>query len=486
MRLTSLILSALAGSSLILSCNASALDPSFNGSGVAQDYLDRGTSKADLFTDMAIAPGTGSIYSVGRVEFVAAGGPTFGVLFKRLANGSKDPLFSNGSSGASRVTFGAERQGGSSGLTAVAFDASNTGAVLAAGFNDLNNGKRCGVVYKVLDNAVMKGALDGGFGSFGVFTYCATNASAIEFSDLKVLADGRSLVTGNGVLTSGEKYGFALRLTAAGQLDTSFNAAGIAGSPGSIVFDIRPGKDDSALRIAVGTQAYYFAGNSVYSKQVDPLFGNDVDLWVARVTPAGAFDSSFNGNGRRVEAIDVPGSDKTDLLADLALDASGRVLLLGNVNPAHLIYNSNADIDPSRYLKSMGVVIRLTTSGARDISLYPNGMRTLSGGGSSLGCGSGDFCSYNEPAAVAATATGVRVVGRFVPQGNYGVAPLSQMTIESFSTDGMTGSGQMFSQWTRSEGASVSIQPDGKTVVGGLLRTTSLVSDVDFMLMRFQ
>jgi hypothetical protein len=32
----------------------------------------------------------------------------------------------------------------------------------------------------------------------------------------------------------------------------------------------------------------------------------------------------------------------------------------------------------------------------------------------------------------------------------------------------------------------VSIQPDGKTVVGGLLRTTSLVSDVDFMLMRFQ
>lgn len=486
MRIVSFFAAVLAGSCVSLSCQGGNLDPGFNGGGVVQDYLDLGTSKADLYADMAMAPTTGALYSVGRVEHAGAAGATFGVLFKRMANGSKDPLFSNGSSGASRVYFGAERQGGSSALTAVAFDASNTGAVLAAGFNDLNSGKRCGVVYKVLDNAVVKGALDGGFGSFGVFTYCATNASAIEFSDLKVLADGRSLVTGNGVLASGERYGFALRLTAAGQLDASFNAAGIAGSPGSIVFDIRPGKDDSALRIAVGAQGYYFAGNSVYSKHIDPLFGNDVDIWVARVTSAGAFDPSFNGNGRRVEAIDVPSSDKTDLLADLALDSSGRALLLGNINPAHLIYNSNADIDPSRYFKSKGVLIRLTTSGARDISLYPNGMRTLSGGGSSLGCGIGDFCSYNEPAAVVATATGVRVVGRYVPQGSWGVAPLSQMTIESFSTDGMTGSGQMFSEWTRSEAASLLIQPDGKTVVGGLLRTTSLISDVDFMLMRFQ
>lgn len=485
MRVTSLAAFLLAGHCVSPAAAAFTLDTTFNGSGQAQDYLDLGSSKADLFADVAIAPATGSLYSVGRVEHVAAGGATFGVLFKRLGNGIKDNAFTNGSSGASRITFGAERSGGSSGLSAVSFDASNTGAVLVAGFNDLNSGKRCGVVYKVLDNAVMKGALDGGFGASGRFTYCASNASTIEFSDIKVLADGRALVTGNGALASGEKYGFALRLTTTGQLDTTFNAGGISGGPGTRIFDIRPGKDDYALRIAVGSQGYYIGGNTVFTRNLDPMFDDDIDFWVARITPAGVLDSSFNGNGKRIEAIDLSGSDKTDLLADLALDANGRVLLLGNINPAHVIYNSSGYPDPNRYNRSEGVVIRLTTGGSRDSTFGFGGLKTVST--SMGGCGSSDYCNYDEPATLITTPTHeILVAGRYVPAGDIGTAPLSKLSLVWISSDGLTAVGEQFSQWTRSEGVSMLRQADGKLVIGGLVRSVSTVSDVDFAVTRFQ
>jgi uncharacterized delta-60 repeat protein len=460
------------------------LDTSFDNDGIAQDYLDLGTSKTDLIADVAIAPTTGSIYSVGKSEFVSSGGATFGVLFKRQANGAKDSSFSNGVNNISRVYFPIERNGGSSGLTGVDFDNSNTGAVAVVGFNDLNNGQRCGVAYKVLDNAMVKGALDGGFGVSGRFSLCSGIGAVLTFSDVKVLSDGRLLITGNSSFASGEKNGFLLRLTANGQFDTTFNAGGISGYPGQISFDIRPGKDDSALRIAITPLGYYVAGNTVYTKSVDPvLFGDDVDVWVARVNTNGTLDSTFNGNGKRIEYVDLINSDKTDLLADLAVDSAGRVLLLGNINPAHVIYDASANVDPARSFRSFVAVVRLTSSGQRDTG-FASGGRLLTTLGDHT-CGSGqDFCSYDEPAAFTTTISNdIWIAGRFVPGYPSATVP-RKLALGRVSNVGVLNLSQRILHGQNVEGVSLLRQADGKLVVGAQLRTTSAVTDVDFALIR--
>lgn len=483
MRIRYFVLPILLVLPLSLAAAPSDLDTSFDADGVAQDYLDLGSSKADFIADTALAPSTGSLYSVGRSEYISAGGATFGVLFKRLANGSKDSGFSNGSSGASRVYFPIERSGGSSALTAVDFDSSNTGAVAVVGFNDLNNGLRCGVAHKVLDNAVVKGALDGGFGISGRFSLCSGSGAVTTFSDVKVLSDGRLLIAGNTSFASGEKNGFLLRLTANGQLDTTFNTGGISGYPGQMSFDIRPGKDDSALRIAVSPLGYYVAGNSVYAKNPDPIFGDDVDLWVARVNPNGTLDTGFNGNGKRLEYVDLANSDKTDLLADLAVDGAGRVILLGNVNPAHIALDASGYPDPSRTSKSKVAVIRLASNGARDTSFASGGLLlTLLGDHT---CSSGfEYCSYDEPTALATTPVNeIWITGRFVP-GDASSDQTRRLQLARLSHSGAVASTKRIAHGYSVEGVALLRQADGKLLVGASLRTVTTVSDVDFAMIR--
>lgn len=477
MRVATLAALLLSGVCLSSAVDANTLDATFNSVGWGQDYLDLGTSKADFLADMAMSP-QGAFYSAGSAEVAGAGGATRGVLFKRLSSGTKDFAFGNGSDVA-RIVFGAERSGGSSALAAVDFDASNTGAVLVAGYNDLANGKRCGVVYKVLDNTVIKGAFDGAFGTAGRFSYCAADNTAIEFTDLKLLPDGRALVSGNGALASGEKYGFLLRLTGAGQLDASFNGGSAR------VFNIRMDKDDYALRIAVSSHGYYVGGNSVYSRQpANSYFDDDVDLWVARVSTSGVYDNTFNGNGRRIEAIDLAGSDKNDLLADLAIDGSNRVVLLGNINPEHLIYNANGDVDPTRQGRSQSLVIRLTPAGARDLTLAGSGQRAVNG--TLSGCTGNHFCDYDEPASLLLSPGSILVAGRLVRGAYLGAPTASALSLNSIDDTGTTGAGQALNNWLRSGGVKALRQSDGKLVVAGLVRTVSTVSDVDFFLARFQ
>lgn len=483
MRIPVLVLSMMLAAPLPSLAAPTDLDTSFDSDGIAQDYLDLGSSKADVIADTAIASTTGSLYSVGHSEFVSAGGATFGVLFKRLANGAKDTGFSNGSSGASRVYFPIERSGGSSALTGVDFDASNSGAIAVVGFNDLNNGQRCGVAYKVLDNAVMKGALDGGFGVSGRFSLCSGSGAATTFSDVKILSDGRLLIAGNSSFASGEKNGFVLRLTAAGQLDTTFNAGGISGYPGQMSFDIRPGKDDSALRIAVSPLGYYIAGNSVFAKNTNTIFGDDVDFWVARVNINGTLDTSFNGTGKRIEYVDLANSDRTDMLADLAVDASGRVLLLGNINPAHVLFDAWGNADPNRRYRSNIAVIRLTSAGQRDAT-FASGGRLLTMLDSYACTGGIDYCSYDEPYALTTTPTGeLWVAGRYVP-GDASADQTRKLLMARISSAGTVGFVQRILHGYNVEGVSILRQADGKLVVSARLRTVTMASDTDFAMIR--
>jgi uncharacterized delta-60 repeat protein len=482
MRLASAAALLLAAHCVSPLASAATVDTSFDFTGQARDYLDLGTSKADIIADVAIAPSTGSLYTVGRVEHVEAGGPTFGIMFKRLSGGGKDTAFFNGTTSASRVKIAAERVGGSSALNAVAFDASYRGAVMLAGFNDLSNGKRCGVVYKVLDSLAVKGEFDSGFGTGGRFSYCSNHSADTVFNDIKVLPDGRALVIGTSSTPGGEKYPFLLRLTTWGTLDYAFSGGG---SPGVVAFDVRAGKDDTGLRIAVGAQGYYVAGNSTYQEMWDPLFGDDVDLWVARFTTQGVLDTSFNGNGKRVEAIDLFGSDRTDLLADIAVDASGRLVMLGNINPAQILLVpwSAGTVDWQRGTHSGAMVIRLTASGARDTTFASTGMTWLN---ASRTYDCSDFCDYDEPLALLTLPDNrILVSGRHILVGAWSLTPPTNMTLHVVGSNGETTPAQRFTQWPRSEGGAMVRQADGKFLVAGQVRTSFNLADLDFALTRF-
>lgn len=461
--------------------DAITLDTSFNGGGAAADYLDLGTSYADFFADAVVSPTTGAFYSVGRSEVVSAGGQTHAILFKRLANGTRDNSFGTGSPVKSRIVMIGEGAGRSASFDAVAV---GVGAVYTAGYQEQHSGKRCGVVFKNFDNSSFKGPADAAFGVLSRFSHCAADTTAITFSDLVVLPDNRVLVTGNGVQPGGERQGFLLRLTASGQLDTTFNPSGINGSPGKIMFNIRPGKDDTALRIAVTSQGYYVAGNTTASVSwFYPMFNHNIDAWVARVTPAGALDTTFNATGTQIISFDSYPSDGADLLADMTVDASGRPLVLVNSDPAQLLYDDTANWDPSRAFMSRARVVRLATNGTRDTSYGGSGVQLT--WTDSVSCV--EYCDYDEPGSLLATPGGdVIVAGRRVPAAWWGEpVTTSQLTLHRINNSGVVVLAELFAGWVQSEGWKVLPQSDGRIVVGGLVRTSTLSSDADFLLARF-
>ena len=107
------------------------------------------------------------------------------------------------------------------------FDASNT-AQCRGGFNDLAIGKRCA------SSTSARQCGGQGRARWRIRQRSASPTAHDRRRDrvqrYQVLADAR-VWSPAWCLWSGEKYGFALRLTPAGQLDPTFNAAGISGAP---------------------------------------------------------------------------------------------------------------------------------------------------------------------------------------------------------------------------------------------------------------
>lgn len=127
------------------------------------------------------------------------------------------------------------------------------------------------------------GTLDYGFGSGGVArvsftsTYDSENPYAVA-----IQPDGKIVVAGRVTINS--KGSFAItRLDTNGSIDTSF------GSNGKILFNFSNRQDAMARSITFQSN-----GNIIVAGR------SDNDFAFARFTPAGAFDTSFNGLGKLV------------------------------------------------------------------------------------------------------------------------------------------------------------------------------------------
>lgn len=169
------------------------------------------------------------------------------------------------------------------------------------------------------------GTADSGYGSLGGRAL-ALRSDCDTWDGIPGLlldAEGRLLVV--GFWTSGTEETFVpriARLTAAGDLDTTFDGDGyveVGGLPGtpsaSRDFEYRAAELDGAGRILIAGLCTLCTANS------------DEDSFVLRLLPSGAPDGSFGNGGWRV--FDAT-TDGDDLVYDLEVDHLDRVYALGS------------------------------------------------------------------------------------------------------------------------------------------------------------
>ena len=313
------------------------LDPTFGDAGTVTAVFPGGS----YANDVAVQP-DGKIVAAG-----AAAGRSFTGVFaiaRFLSDGSLDPSFSGDGMATTRV-----RPGGGDEAHAVAVQPN--GKVVVAGTD--------GRARFALARYLPTGALDPSFGGDGVVTTNLTPVEDIAY-DVFLQPDGRIVAVGSA---GGWNPEFALvRFRRNGSLDPTFGGDGkvlthfgIWGVPRAAAL-----QPDGKI-LAVGTSGRGFAiaryrpngvldatfggdgkvGNTVElgwagAVAIQPdgriVVGGDRDIFssvVARYRPNGRLDATFGDDGVWIE--DVGASEEA--VAELALQPSGRILVVGHVGP---------------------------------------------------------------------------------------------------------------------------------------------------------
>jgi uncharacterized delta-60 repeat protein len=322
------------------------LDPSFGESGVVRTHI----GAADSFdrSDAMVLDGSGRAVVVGTTSTPI--GDAELVIARYLSDGSLDASFGSGgivksSAGAPQaVTLDAEGNivvagqfdgeafntdamvarflptgapdtsfGGGDGVVttdftgefdsaeAVAIDGSNR-IVIAGGAPHV-------LVARYLANGDLDTSFGGGDGYFAEMITDPTNGFLFFRGLEDVALDGAGRIVG----VAG---GFvAMRFLASGSLDTSFG-----GGDGIVGHRVENG--DRATAVAINP-----AGNVLVGGRTGSVFGESstFDFAVVRYSEAGVLDTSFGDS----ESMAVADAGESDTTGDMALDASGRIVLGG-------------------------------------------------------------------------------------------------------------------------------------------------------------
>jgi uncharacterized delta-60 repeat protein len=240
----------------------------------------------------------GKIVVVG--ETIVGFGNTDFAVARYDANGVLDPGFGTAGTGKVNTDIG--------GAIDIARNVviESGGSILVTGLITMGSSGALG--HTGLARYTPAGALDDSLGPDG--TLSLTNSSLGD--GLAVQSDGRILVAGYAVV-AGDFHFAVMRLESSGSPDGSFGSLGLATAGFSTQDDY--GRDvtiDSAGRILVSGQS---------SNLADP------DFAVARFTPAGVLDASFDDDGKFT--VDFFGS--FDGAENVAVQPDGRILLGGFV-----------------------------------------------------------------------------------------------------------------------------------------------------------
>jgi uncharacterized delta-60 repeat protein len=283
------------------------LDPGFSGDGLSFPQLP-------VFADMNLAPTELIIRPDGKPVVVArrsgSGQPNRMVVCRYAVAGNFDVSYDL--DGCAEPTLALLDQGEEAVDTALLLPDE---AILLggwAGVNPINAMDRDGIVVK-LDS---QGARDFSFGTQGYTRLRPVGSTAAFVVDLERQSDGRIVVIGRaaGVGT------FVARLLANGALDTSFGINGYS-TIGFADLHTLPSPHDFLGGGALDAEGrIYTCGYITFGGG----FSNSV-MAIARLTPSGALDPGFSGDGRLLRPlIDVL---DTSSVVDCRTDAQHRLTL---------------------------------------------------------------------------------------------------------------------------------------------------------------
>jgi uncharacterized delta-60 repeat protein len=274
-----------------------ALDPTFGGTGIVTINFRPDGSTADWSNEAhAIA-----VDASGRIVVAGDSGPAtapqqFDFAVARLTDsGALDTSF-NGN-GKQTVDFGGQEFAES-----LAID--SQGRIVLAGYNAPPTGPSHFLVARL----TAAGALDNSFGGGGRQVIDFGGATQIGFA-VDVDSLDRVVVAGTaqiGIPT----YLAVARLTSVGLLDPSFDGDGRQ----TITFS----DDEDAYGVAVDSQDRVVVAGRTNN-------GTNNDFAVARLTVAGALDVSFDSDGKQTVAF----GSRDDFAWSVAVDSLGKIVVVG-------------------------------------------------------------------------------------------------------------------------------------------------------------
>jgi uncharacterized delta-60 repeat protein len=448
--------------------SSGTLDTTFNGTGVSSANV----SPFPVDVGSLVVDANSNIVFSGAADFPSGSAVA---VAKLTASGQLDPSF-NGT-GIVQMPFGS--YGGPFPLALNPDGSILVGGEFSDGYHQIF----------LLQRLTSTGAIDASFGSGGLAQfepfYPPINAG---LASIGVDGLGRIVLLANA--SSGM---YALRFVAGGSVDSSFNGTGITqvfpqdslSGPGVMAIDandniVVAGSQNSppsqfmdavvARLTPTGAFDPTFNGNGVTVascgvKQVSarglalqpdgklvlagatgvPGGDSSVDFVVARLTPAGTLDPTFNGAGFR--AIDITPTGPDSAYA-VALDKIGNIVVAGQAGTGDI------------------AVVRLTPSGTLDTSF--NGTGTSVVGGTAM---------YNGGATSAAIDTGgnVVVVGQ-VPVGNKSAFGVVRLTSAGTLDTSFGGTGSIaipVGTYGDNQPTGVGIDSFGRIVVGGWFQDLS-------------
>jgi uncharacterized delta-60 repeat protein len=290
----------------------------------------------------------------------------------------------------------------------------------------------------------------------------APSTANVRFNTITTQSDGKILAAGSyDVLSNNQQDFLVARFNAIGSLDTTFGVDGPdAGSApdGFINFDFSsPSGQYSAEDITLDATGRIIVVGS------GPAANNFLSWTVARLTPNGLLDTTFNGTGKVVtQWTDVFGNVGA-AAHGVAVQADGKIVVAGDVRNSTFIsnidwglarYNDNGTLDTSFGAAGTGKVVQdffTKSDQAFDVEIQSDG-KIVAGGYARPLTGTDDFAlaRYNASGILDPTfGTGGLVNTNIVPTSLVSQDRINAITIQPNGQIVATG-------WTDSRQVSVS------------------------------
>jgi uncharacterized delta-60 repeat protein len=428
---------------------------------------------------IAFQPADGKIVLVGTTD-----GRSDFVLTRLTATGTLDTAFGSQGFVTTNFQFGASTDSEFAIDRAYAVLVQTDGKIVAVGKARIDGDYDFAAARYYYD-----GSLDTTFGGDGRVTIGFGGSD--QAHDIAQQADGKLVLFGRHNGNSGGHDYFALaRLNSNGTLDGNFNGGGkVTTDMGGFFID--------TYAVALQPNGKIVAAGDNF----------DTGGIVARYNADGSLDNTFDGNGKLGFG---PSDDQT---FDVAVQPDGKIVLLGeHTSPdgtrKFIFYRRNVDGSPDTTFAGVGDVAYAIgqSSLGQDLALLPDG-RILGLGLSdqqvalvrlwpngSLDAGGQQTLSFEDPLWLGsreqASAQAIQPDGKTIVVGSVANTAGTERDLalarflpdgqpdHSFGTRGLAKFNAVNEDFARA----VALQPDGKIVVAGYLRSGSVVN---FMIARF-